>query len=374
MSLDRRNFLSTGAAALASLTGHAEAAAGPSAAERGRMADAAARFMKTYEIPGLSLAILAQGRLVYDAAFGFADIEAGSALTPAYRFRIASISKPITSVAVFKLIEQGKLALGDRVFGPAGILQADYDRPSSDSRLREITVEHLLTHTAGGWPNDQTDPMGQHHTFDHAALIAWTLKTRPLVSAPGTVFAYSNFGYCVLGRVIEKITQRPYAAFVQEAVLSPAGATDMEIAGNTLDERRPDEVRYYGTGKDDPYAMNVRRMDSHGGWLARPASVTAFASSVDGFFAPTLLRRSTVRTMTEPSRANPRYAKGWRVNGSDNWWHTGHLPGVSGLMVRTRRHFCWTALLNTRHRNDALDHDLDHLIWRMTGMVKDWRA
>jgi CubicO group peptidase (beta-lactamase class C family) len=377
MNLDRRSFFSTGAAALGVLTGFTPklgAAATPSAAERGRMADAATRFMKEYDIPGLSIAILGQGRLVYDAAFGFADIAARSALTPAHRFRIASISKPITSVALFKLIEEGKLALGDRVFGPSGILRDNYGPLPSEGRLGEITVEHLLTHTSGGWPNDTTDPMGKHHEFDHAALISWTLKTRPLVNAPGTVFAYSNFGYCLLGRVIEKITRRPYAEFVQEAVLSPAGATNMEIAGNTLEERRPDEVRYYGIGKDDPYGMNVRRMDSHGGWLARPASVVAFASSVDGFSAPALLRHGTVGVMTTPSSANPRYARGWRVNGLGNWWHTGHLPGVSGLMVRTQRHSCWAALINTRHRNDTLDRDLDRLIWAMTGMVKDWRA
>ena len=165
--------------------------------------------------------------------------------------------------------------------------------------------------------------MGKHHEFDHAALISWTLKTRPLVNAPGTMFAYSNFGYCLLGRVIEKITRRPYAELVQETVLSPAGATDMEIAGNTLQERRLDEVRYYGIGKDDPYQINVHRMDSHGGWLARPASVAAFASSVDGFSSPALLRHGTVVVMTTPSSANPRYAKGWRVNGLGNWWHIG---------------------------------------------------
>jgi CubicO group peptidase (beta-lactamase class C family) len=377
VNLDRRSFFSTGAAALGGFTGFTRksgAAATPSAAEWGRMADAATRFLKTYEIPGLSLCIVAQGRLVYEAAFGFADMGARTALTPMHRFRIASISKPITSVAVFKLIEQGKLALGNRVFGPSGVLRTDYGALPSEGRVGEITVEHLLTHTSGGWPNDETDPMGKQHGFDHAELIAWTLKTRPLVNAPGTAFAYSNFGYCLLGRIIEKITGRPYAAFVQETVLSSAGATDMQIAGNTLEERGPDEVRYYGIGKDDPYRMNVHRMDSHGGWLARPASVATFATGVDGFFAPALLQRGTVRVMTTPSSANPHYAKGWRVNSLGNWWHTGHLPGVSGLMVRTHQHFCWAALINTRHRNDTLDRDLDRLIWAMIGMVKDWRA
>src|SRR5262249_10283451 len=159
----------------------------------------------------------------YEEAFGFADLDARTALSPAHRFRIASISKPITSVAIFKLIEQGKLALADRVFGSSGDLQNDYGPVPPGARIGDITIEHLLTHTAGGWPNDETDPMGKQHALDHAGLIAWTLKTRPLDHPPGAVFAYSNFGYCLLGRVIEKVTGRAYAAFVEAAVLSQAG-------------------------------------------------------------------------------------------------------------------------------------------------------
>jgi len=383
VSFDRRTFMSGGAAAtvasaLGASTGfsaptHAAVVA-PAASERGQMADAVAGFMKTYEIPGLGIAFVREGRLVYDEAFGFADIAARTTLTPAHRFRICSISKPITSVTIFKLIEEGRLALGDRVFGSSGILQNDYGPVPKDSRIDDITIEHLLTHTSGGWPNDRTDPMGRQPELDHAALISTTLKQQPLANAPGAAFAYSNFGYCLLGRVIEKVTQRPYAAFVNAAILSQAGATDMEIAGNTLAERQPREVRYYGIGKDDPYALNVRRMDSHGGWLARPAAIAAFASGVDGFSRPSILKRGTIDTMTTPSPANANYAKGWRVNGNNNWWHTGHLPGSSGIMVRTHSQFCWAALLNTRHRDDALDRDLDRLMWTIARKVKDWHA
>jgi CubicO group peptidase (beta-lactamase class C family) len=383
VSINRRRFITDGAAATVaaalgtstSLAEKAHAAAGdPSASERGQMADAVNTFMKTYDVPGLGIAIVRQGRLVYDEAFGFADMAARTPLAPTHRFRIASISKPITSVAVFKLIEDGRLTLGDRVFGSSGILHNDYGPVPTGSRIGDITVEHLLTHTSGGWPNDGTDPMFRQPELDHAALIATTLKKQALANPPGAVFAYSNFGYCLLGRVIEKVTQRSYAAFVNEAILSRAGAADMDIAGNTLAERQPLEVRYYGHGKDDPYAVNVRRMDSHGGWLARPAAIALFASSVDGFSRPSILKRDTIDTMTTPSTPNAKYAKGWRVNRSNNWWHTGHLPGASGIMVRTHSRFCWAALLNTRHRDDGLDRDLDRLIWTMVRKVPHWRA
>jgi len=78
--------------------------------------------------------------------------------------------------------------------------------------------------------------------------------------------------------------------------------------------------------------------------------------------------------MTTPSPANPQYAKGWRVNRAGNWWHTGHLPGTSGILVRAHSGLCWAALLNTEHRGDDIDRDLDQLMWRLARGVPAWRA
>jgi CubicO group peptidase (beta-lactamase class C family) len=346
----------------------------PSAEEREKMADAVRGFMKTYEVPGCGIAIFRRGRLVYEEAFGFADLEARTPLTPAHRFRIASVSKPITAVTIFKLIESGALRLDDRVFGPGSVLGDHYGRSPKDPRIHAITIDHLLTHTCGGWPNDRTDPMFHDLELDHAALIEKALRHHSLDNPPGTVFAYSNFGYCVLGRVIERVARRPYAVHVAETVLSPMGITDMAIAGNALAERQALEVRYYGHGTENPYAMNVRRMDSHGGWIARPAAIARFAASFNGASPPSLLRRESVIAMTTPSAVNREYAHGWRISPSRNWWHTGHLPGTATLLVRTHDGFCWAALLNTRHRGDALDHDLDRLLWALKRMVPAWRT
>ena len=109
---------------------------------------------------------------------------------------------PITSVAIFRLIEEGRLGLGDRVLGREGILGETYGKIESE-RLRAITVDHLLTHTAGGWPNDGTDPMFRTPEADLKTLIETTIAFHPPRGDPGTYFAYSNFGYCLLGRVIE---------------------------------------------------------------------------------------------------------------------------------------------------------------------------
>ena len=354
-------------------TGPADAET-PHPAERAAMTKAADEFMRRYGAPGLAVAIARRGRLVYSEAFGWSDAASGERLTPHHRFRIASVSKPITSVAVFSLIERGSLRLSDPVFGGQGVLGNAYGRLPEASRLHEITIDHLLTHTAGGWTNDRYDPMFQQPRLDHAELIAWTLKTQPLKSPPGATYAYSNFGYCLLGRVIERVTGQPYETYVQETVLRRAGIRDMAIAGNTLAERQPREVHYLAVGNADPYAINVRRMDSHGGWVATAIDLVRFAVHVDGFTSPSILKPETIRTMTFASPANAGYAKGWAVNRVGNWWHYGSLSGTTSLLVRTSSRFCWAALVNTGQGQSAINGDLDRLVWTMVREVPSWGA
>jgi CubicO group peptidase (beta-lactamase class C family) len=211
--------------------------------------------------------------------------------------------------------------------------------------------------------------------MDHHALISWTIQNLPLTNAPGTHYAYSNFGYCVLGRVIEKLTDRPYATSVQQDVLSRCGITGMRIAGDTLADRAPSEVVYYGQGGENPYGMQVARMDAHGGWLASPTDLVRFLVHVDGFPTRTdILQRSTLEVMTTASEANAGYAKGWSVNKANNWWHNGSLPGTSTLMVRTSGGFCWAALTNTRHPNSTMGADLDTLMWNIVRTPSAWPA
>jgi CubicO group peptidase (beta-lactamase class C family) len=358
--------------------------AGISASEHAAMDAVAGAVMGKFDVPGLSVAIAHQGQLVYQQGFGFAELGAGlrdrqrgERMSPANLFRIASLSKPVTSVAIFTLAERGRLRLSDKVFGPGAILGTDYGAPPYKPFIADITVEHLLTHTAGGWQNDGSDPMFHHPKMDHRQLIAWTLANQPLRNPPGRSYAYSNFGYCVLGRVIEKLTGESYAAFVRGQILERCGVRDMRIAGNTLAQRAPNEVRYYAERGADPYGMNVSRMDSHGGWIASAPDLVRFLIHVDGFpTVPDILKPDTLRTMTTPSAAsNNGYAKGWAVNRQNNWWHTGLLDGTTTLMVRTSSGLCWAALTNcSRATPKGLDSALDDMVWQMVGKVKAWHA
>ena len=351
---------------------------GVSNGEQKRIAKLGQDFAAKFSLPGVSLAMSYRGKLKLLACFGQADKENGVAVQPSHQFRIASVSKPITSVAILKLIESGKLALRDTVFGQAGHLREFLKDNIGDARRKawaqQITIRHLLEHTAGGWSNSRGEaPMFARPALgmSHADLIEWALKHVPLKTAPGTHYAYSNFGYCLLGRVIEKVSGKGYEQAVRDLVLKPAGANATFVGSRTRAQRRRNEVVYYD--KYDPYGknMDVTRMDSHGGWISTPTDLVRFAQRVDGFKSPRdILKPATIRTMSTPSSG--RYALGWNTNASNNWWHTGSFNGGSSILARIHDGHCWAVLVNTRSYEKGYFAALDRFPWTVKGSVKKW--
>ncbi|MEL6106807.1 MAG: serine hydrolase domain-containing protein [Planctomycetota bacterium] len=333
------------------------------------------RFMTEFDVPGLSIAMSKDGRLVLARGFGFADKANETPMTANHRFRIASVSKPITSIAIHTLIQEGKLKYDDKVFGPDSLLGDDFGQPDPSSSLDEITLEHLLTHTVGSWGNRRNDPMFLWPQLDHRELITWTIANQPLQVAPGSKYAYSNFGYCLAGRFIEKATGETYRDYVKRKIGDPIGATSLEIAGNRLSDRLKDEVLYYGDGDENPYGFNASRLDAHGGWVASPTDLVRLALHYDGFSSPSdRLTSAVLEGMVSPSQANANYAKGWNVNRFNNWWHMGSLPGTGAILVRASNGHCWAVLVNTRSKKEGFFSALDKLPWKILRGVKNWPA
>jgi CubicO group peptidase (beta-lactamase class C family) len=337
-------------------------------AERQAMAEVAIAFMKKYNVPGFSVAIARNGRSMWKQCFGLADRDTREQVSSSSLFRIASVTKPITSVAIFTLIEQGRLNLSDKVFGKGSIFGTDYGTPPYRQYVGDITLDHLLTHTCGGWQNDVGDPMLRFPEMDQAQLISWTLDHVQLDHRPGEHWAYSNFGYCVLGRVIEKTTHQSYRDYVHKMALLPCGVTDMRIAASTRAQRPPNEVMYYDRDRD-PYGVNLERADSCGGWIATPSDLVDFLTHVGFSGAPSLLKRGTIATMMTPCPVHPGYARGWFVDKSGDCWHDGGLPGTASTMERTTKSVCWAALANTE-----CDMDLNQVVRDMVQQVRAWRV
>src|SRR5690606_28034498 len=167
------------------------------------------------------------GKLVYAKSYGKMSNTDNTPVTNSNLYRIASVSKPITSVGIMKMIEMNLLTMDSKVFGPGSILGEDYTTPAG---MHDITVRHLLHHTVGSWGNDGNDPMFQHPTYSHSQLIEWTIANYPATAGRGT-YKYSNFGYCLLGRIIEKLTGKTYEQFIKDEVLAPSGISNMKLGG-----------------------------------------------------------------------------------------------------------------------------------------------
>lgn len=323
-------------------------------------------FMSTYNVPGLQIAITKNGKLVYVKSYGKADVATNTTLTNNHLFRIASVSKPITGVAIIKLIENGQLTLSQKVFGTGNILGTDYGTQPYGTNITNITVSDLLHHTCGGWGNSVNDPMFTSNAFTQTQVINNTLNNMPLNYAPGTNYSYSNFGYCVLGRIIEKITGQTYEQWVKTNILQPCNITTMQVGGNTLADKKTNEVTYYGQNGENPYNYNITRMDAHGGWIASATDLARFMVKYDGLPSKSdLLSASSIITMTSTNTASASsgYACGWQVNAAKNWWHLGSLPGTFSEIIRTPGGFNWVVLCNTRTTSSSFSSSFDNLLW-----------
>jgi CubicO group peptidase (beta-lactamase class C family) len=299
-----------------------------------------------YDLPGVAVAVVRNGRLAYTNCYGVQDVHDGTPVTNASLFRIASISKPVTLVALLCLMQEGRLSMDSAVFGAAGILKA-YDATAAGSPgWDKITIRHLIEHKSG-IQNIPDDPMfsPSYAGLDNREIIARIMAERPLASEPGERYYYSNVGYSILGRVIEQVTGEGYEAYVKRHILAPCGITRMKIGHNTLEERFPDEVVY--DQPDEPgwtYQMDVSRMDSHGGWIASATDLARFIVRID--------RITTVPDIIDSAWLAETYMK------DTQWAHSGSLPGTASLLKRMNDTFSFVILTNRRSHADGFWTDL----------------
>jgi D-alanyl-D-alanine carboxypeptidase len=233
-----------------------------------------ATFMSTYNVPGASLAISKNGKLVYIKGYGKANTSTNELVTPAHRFRLASVSKTFTGVAILKLVQDGRLSLDAKVFGTGGVLASDYGTAPYNSNLLNITVRHLLQNVSGSWgASTGGDVIDQNPSYTYKQLLDWIINTRPNPSAPGTLYDYSNVNFCIAGRIIEKISGKSYVNFIKEDIMAPIGATQTDISGKTAAEKKANEVSYYGQGLDANFVYNIAFPEKGRGWRTHIHSV-----------------------------------------------------------------------------------------------------
>ncbi len=363
-------------------------------------------LMEKHRVPGGAVAVTRHGRLVHTAGYGFADNVDGLLSTPNSLFRIASMSKLLTAVGVLSLVDSGQLDLD----APA----LDYLPSSSsahapmDTRFEEVTVRQLLQHS-GGWDRERTfDPMFRSTEIADSLgmpgpstprMVFDYMYQRPLDFEPGQRFAYSNFGYALLGEVIATASGERYEDYVQKHVLRPAGASNMHIGHTRLDQRLPGEARYQSSTMtpsvfpDDPELVpapyggwHQESLAAHGGWVGNVLDLSRVLVALK---SGELLSESSMQQLTRAPEfssltSNPDegswYSMGLNVRSTDvgqNWWHSGQLHGSTGMFVVTDNEFTWVALFNGGHTDDSFSgdaflDDLDSGLWRAWRQIERW--
>ena len=353
-------------------------------------------FMRHWEIAGASLAVSREGKMVYAKGFGLADKVTNTETEPYNKFRIASISKLITAVAIMKLQEEGKLSVYDKVFGPDGILNDPFYSDPKDKRVYGITIAHLLSHE-GGWSTRWGDQMFIPYVVSEAMNVNSPVDTKTIVRfalnkylqfTPGTGKSYSNLGYAVLGLVIEKVTGMSYFDYCRKNILEPIGIYDMTLARNLPSEKASYEVSYYepgdatlklsiyGTGKlvnASAGGNDIEALGGAGAWLATAPDLMKLLLAVDGYDSvKDILSHESIKFMTDSENG---YAPiGWKTTIYDGtWWRTGTFPGTAGMMKRQPDGTAWVILLNTSAWNGPeISTDINYMMARALSQVKLW--
>ncbi|GAA2012981.1 hypothetical protein GCM10009799_46660 [Nocardiopsis rhodophaea] len=359
-------------------------------------------FMQERNIPAGQLAVTRHNRLVLARSYAWTDdtVEA-CRLGPTSLFRIASLSKPVTGVAANVLVQRGDLDLDARLTDLVDM--APVPGETADPRLDQITVRRLLQHL-GGWDSDISGDITLEDVAAAEALGA-SLPVgidqvvrygagRPLDHDPGTTYAYSNYGYMLLGEIVESIAGVPYDLFVQRNVLAPLGITRMRLARTLREHRAPTEVRYFSqrtgsTVMDDSGAQvaapyGTFRLESRaaiGSWLSSAVDMVRFASlygtdTVLGFEAKE-------RTFSEPETGHEPggwyYGLGWFVvpggTGEPGFraFHAGLYPGTATYLTRNPDATTFAALFNQSDDPSGLDYQvIIDLLHQAAEQVSNW--
>ena len=310
------------------------------------------RRLDQAKLPGGAVAVVIDGKLAFSTGIGVKRAGETAPVTSKTLFRLASTSKVITAIAVHKLVEQGLLDTLDR---SVPSLAPWFTRRAGDD-VAGVTVDRLLAHTAA-IPDDNTvrcPPPARLRDFFTAQPQA------PLLAPPGVVWNYSNANYLLLGALVEELSGRSFADYVQTQVLSPAGMTTATLdvaAAATGDFAFGHDVKG-GLLQDNLY--DCATLHPAGGVVA---SVDDFAHLMESLMAGTVLTPSSVESLFRPRIANQQqpgrgYAAGvFTVDyqGLPLVMHPGGMPGYAAFfaMVPSRK-FGIVALVNADGAQPAL--------------------
>lgn len=331
---------------------------GRPAPELGKLDEAILEFMKENDISAGSLSVMKNGQILMHHTYGWQDKRRTEPIREDAMFRVASVTKPFTAAAIRELIRRGQISLDSKVFrlpdSTEGILRYEpLGKP--DSRLKDITVDHLLQHR-GGWDRDMvgdltyrekqiaqafgvTSPPGREKTVRY-------IMGQPLQHDPGAKRSYSNIGFLLLGLIVEEVSGQSYQQYLHRHVMQPAGiASNNWLLGRTFKKDQSPREPYYDDNEvvdnvfypthstkhqvKRPYGgFDVEARTSQGRLVASGVAILCFLDRYQ---------------VNGPNIGGPRPAPGnWK------WNHSGSLPGTNAVARQRGDGINFVVLFNKR--------------------------
>jgi D-alanyl-D-alanine carboxypeptidase len=309
-------------------------AAGPGRAEEATVDAYIQAEMAKRHIPGLSLAVVRDGKVVLTRGYGMANVEHGVPARPETAFQLASLSKPFTAAAVLLLVEDGKVGLDDPISRHLALAPEAWSG---------VTVRHLLNHTSGiksytSLPDFLKSPRKDYEREELVRLVS----DLPLEFEPGSKWDYNNTGYFLLGMIIEKASGKSYAEFLSERLFTPLGMTATRVNDHReLIPNRANGYSWLGRLRNGEYVSPTQPFAA-GALISTVEDLARWdaALDTDAPLTPALREQMWTPTTLADGSTHP-YGFGWGVSGGSGprvVEHGGGIPGFSTQFLRFPDH------------------------------------
>lgn len=284
--------------------------------------------MRKEHIPGLSLAVIKDGRKILAKGYGLANVELQVPVKAETIFQSGSMGKQFTAMAVMMLVEEGRIQLQDKI---------NKFFPDSPPSWNEITIRHLLTHTAG--TTDYPDDFDFRRDYTEDELLKRAMAI-PLAFAPGEKWSYSNLGYVVLGILIRKVTGKFYGDFLQQRIFRPLGMSRTRVISEVdiVPNRAAGYAFVNGELKNQSWVSPSLNTTADG---ALYFTVLDLAQWDAALYTEKLVRKSTLAEIWTPVKLNNGkthpYGFGWAINqnaGHRIVEHGGAWQGFKSYIAR----------------------------------------
>jgi CubicO group peptidase (beta-lactamase class C family) len=308
---------------------------------------------KAQQIPGVGIAICHDGKIVKASGYGLANVELDVPVTPETIFQTGSVGKQFTSMAVMMLVEEGKIALDEKIVKYL---------PESPAAWKEVTVRQLLTHTSGiADYGGEEDTMGKgvinfRKDYTEEQLIQAFAKM-PMDFTPGDKWKYSNTGYVLLGIIIHRVTGEFYGHFLQERIFKPLGLTSTRIISEAdiIPHRSGGYRLVKGVLKNQEWVSPTLNTTADGALYTNVLDLTKWDAALDKRL---LIKPSSYEAMWSPVKLNNGktypYGFGWSLAEEGGKRVVSHDGAWQGFTMTISRHLDdhWTVIVMTNLDSD----------------------